>query len=118
MPRISESELILPVLHLLSMEKVITTSTLIKSLRELLQPSGEDLKLLHGRTDDKFSQKVRNLKTHDTLTKDGLVTEVSGYGQAAFIITPKGMKLYESKKDNLKSLFYSLSNKLVLFLEI
>ena len=30
-------------------------------------PSGEDLERLSNRSDDKFSQKVRNLKSHKTL---------------------------------------------------
>ena len=45
----------------------ITTSELIKELRELLKPQGADTDLLKGRADDKFSQKVRNLKSHRKL---------------------------------------------------
>ncbi len=33
-----------------------------------MEPSGEDLQILQDRNDDKFSQKVRNIKSHDTLT--------------------------------------------------
>lgn len=32
-----------------------------------MNPSGEDCKILSGRGDDKFSQKVRNLKSHNSL---------------------------------------------------
>jgi len=32
-----------------------------------MKPSGEDLEILHDRNDDKFSQKVRNIKSHDTI---------------------------------------------------
>lgn len=46
----------------------ICTSDLISCIREEMNPSGEDLKLLPKRTDDKFSQKVRNLKSHNTLS--------------------------------------------------
>lgn len=66
--RISESELILPSLCLMdSNGGRITTSELIAQLRELMQPKGEDLEILSGRNDDKFSQKVRNLTSHKTL---------------------------------------------------
>ena len=42
---------------------------MIKELRLILKPSGEDTKQLKGRSDDKFSQKVRNLKSHRKLEK-------------------------------------------------
>lgn len=45
----------------------IRTSELIDEVRRIMKPSGEDLDILEGRNDDKFSQKVRNLKSHDTI---------------------------------------------------
>ena len=66
MTTISEPELILPVLHILASRGQQTTSELIHLLRNLLHPTGEDLVILQGRNDDKFSQKVRNLKAHNT----------------------------------------------------
>ena len=42
----------------------INTSDLSKALRERLNPSGHDLEILAKRTDDVFSQKVRNLVSH------------------------------------------------------
>jgi len=44
----------------------IRTSSLIDRVREEMRPDGEDLEILAGRNDDKFSQKVRNLKSHNT----------------------------------------------------
>ena len=71
MARITEKELILPSLYLLNMEenKILSTTALINKLRILLKPDEEDLAIISGRSDDKFSQKVRNLKSHNTLTK-------------------------------------------------
>lgn len=71
MARITERELILPSLYLLNIEKnkTLSTTDLINNLRILLKPDEEDLATISGRSDDKFSQKVRNLKSHDTLTK-------------------------------------------------
>ena len=106
MERISESELVLPTLHILVTNGTTTTSELIQSLRSLLSPSGEDLDLLSGRNDDKFSQKVRNLKSHDRLTVQGLAKRVIlNNGQKAFSITEKGKKLYSDKRIYLDTLF-------------
>lgn len=70
--RISESELILPSLYLMELNGgSITTSELIQKLRWIMNPSGEDLEILDGRADDKFSQKVRNLKSHQTFERNG-----------------------------------------------
>lgn len=105
MTRISETELILPVLHILSSQGATTTTDLIGLLRGLLQPTGEDLEILKGRNDDKFSQKVRNLKAHDALTSRGLAEEEKHPGQStAFVITDKGKKLYLANKSDLNTL--------------
>lgn len=66
---IHESQLIDPSIQLIKKygNKGISTSELIKELRSILKPSGEDTKKLKGRSDDKFSQKVRNLKSHRKL---------------------------------------------------
>ena len=45
----------------------IRTSGLIAEVRRIMGSDGEDLEILEGRNDDKFSQKVRNLKSHDSI---------------------------------------------------
>lgn len=69
MVRIPEWDLVLPTLFVLnySENNFINTTNLIKELRIILKPTWEDLKILSWRSDDKFSQKVRNLKSHNTL---------------------------------------------------
>lgn len=47
----------------------LTTAELIEILREKMRPNGHDVKIIKGRNDDYFSQKVRNLKSHNTLSK-------------------------------------------------
>ena len=90
----------LPTLMLLAQaEDGLTTSEISRLLRALLQPSGEDLEILAGRNDDKFSQKVRNLKSHNTLTRDGLATENRG----RFRITSDGRGTYEQHAFDLKA---------------
>lgn len=95
--RISESELILPSLLLLkkSPKGRITTSDLIDGLRELLKPDGEDLKILPGRQDDKFSQKVRNLVSHNTLKREKVGNAKGGY----LYINNAGYSYLQKKQD-------------------
>lgn len=66
----SESDLIVPALRIIA-ERTdgITTSELISRLRDELKPTGKDVKILKGRKDDAFSQKVRNLISHKKILK-------------------------------------------------
>lgn len=91
----SENDLIFPSLQLLDEAKHgLSTTRLIEELRGLLKPTGQDLELNKWRKDDKFSQKVRNLKSHNTLTKKGLVVYMRG---GYWSITPTGRKyLFEN----------------------
>lgn len=68
---IQEQELIKPAVDLIKEygKRGISTSDLIRELRLVLKPKGEDTRKLKGRSDDKFSQKVRNLKSHRKLEK-------------------------------------------------
>ena len=76
----------------------ISTSNLIIHLRELMKPDGDDLEILNNRNDDKFSQKVRNLKSHKTLENKGYVK----FYNDKFFITEKGIKfLNEVQSDTL-----------------
>ena len=63
----SESEIAEVVLDIIKANPGITTSELIAEARCIMKPSGEDLEILANRNDDKFSQKVRNLKSHNSL---------------------------------------------------
>lgn len=66
----TEKELILPALKIIAEQTLgISTSELIHELRSMLQPSGRDILKLKGRSDDVFSQKVRNLISHKSITK-------------------------------------------------
>jgi len=88
MARITEKELILPSLYLLNKQedKTLTTTDLIDKLRDLLKPDDEDLVIISGRNDDKFSQKVRNLKSHNTLTR----SQFCSYQDNQFTLTNIG----------------------------
>lgn len=108
MARILEEDLHLPALYYIENENgVITTSQLSKKLRNLLNPDGEDLDILDNRTDDKFSQIVRNLTaTERSFVKNGYINRESGRNKPLFI-TQKGK---EHLKNNIKAVEYLLSN--------
>jgi predicted HNH restriction endonuclease len=100
--RITETELILPSLFLMSLNKdgAITTSELIQKLRELMKPTGEDLAILTGRNDDKFSQKVRNLTAHKTFERNDLAK----YKEKSIEITNNGRLHLQENQEILKYL--------------
>ena len=72
MTEYSEPDLILPALDIINRRPGIATSDLIIELEYMLAPDGEDLSILAGRSDTKFSQKVRNLISHHTIDQKGL----------------------------------------------
>ena len=92
--RIRERDLAITALKMaaLSPNGLITTSNLITALEQYFAPEGEDAEILHGRNDNKFSQKVRNLVSH----RDGSSTMFSkGYAnylerESGIQITDKG----------------------------
>lgn len=63
----SEGEIIPIALDVIKRTPGIRTSRLIDEVRSIMKPSGEDLEILDNRNDDKFSQKVRNIKSHKSL---------------------------------------------------
>jgi len=92
----SEQDLIIPALEVMrDHPRGVTTTGLIKELTRRLRPTGRDAEILKGRRDTYFSQKVRNLKSHDTLTSRGLATyEFRGRWR----ITDKGLQYVEENK--------------------
>lgn len=105
--RISERDLILPALWCMAeiFEKPITTTQLQKSLRELIKPTGEDLNILAGRNDDKFSQKVRNLRSHETLESLGFAHYRSEGRNGVWEISKDGRKFLQDNKQLIRYLY-------------
>ncbi|MDB4066161.1 hypothetical protein N9503_03870, partial [Candidatus Pelagibacter sp.] len=95
MSNFTESELI-PVALKIILDKPngIATKDLIIELRNLMSPNGEDLEMLSNRNDDKFSQKVRNIKSHRTLENKGYVK----FYEDKFFITEKGKNFLDEIK--------------------
>jgi hypothetical protein len=108
--KVTKRDLILPALWCIgqSKNKTISTTNLQRCLRDLLHPSGEDLEILKGRRDDKFSQKVRNLRSHETLESLGFATYESRSKNGYWTITDQGDVFLQ---DNLPLIIYLLSNE-------
>jgi predicted HNH restriction endonuclease len=106
--RIFEGDIRLPALYVISLHNgQINTTQLSILLRDLLKPTGEDLEPLKDRSDDYFSQIVRNLtaKTRP-FVKNGFIERDSQSGSPLFI-TPKGLEYLEEHKSELN---YLLNN--------
>ena len=102
--RITESELVLPSLYLMYIKGTpVKTSELIKLLEQLLHPEGKDMEILNKRKDTYFSQKVRNLKSHDTLVRKGYAE----YKEGAYLITSRGSEFVKCHGESIKYLFSS-----------
>jgi hypothetical protein len=93
--RIPESALVMPALeYIYDAGGRISTTDLIGRLEDWFEPDGKDNEILDGRADTKFSQKVRNLKSHKTLVKAGYATET----EDGFELTDAGRTLIESTR--------------------
>lgn len=69
-----------------------------------MKPTGEDLNILAGRNDDKFSQKVRNLKAHNTFERFGYA-EYKGGARNGFVeITNDGLNHLKQNQEILNYL--------------
>jgi predicted HNH restriction endonuclease len=98
--RIQEKQLILPALYCIknSPQNFLSTSDLIAQLREMLHPSREDIAPLKDRGDDKFSQKVRNLRSHKTLEQYEFCTYEHRGNNGYWSITAKGISYLEKNE--------------------
>ncbi len=111
MTRITEPDLILPALYIIQKQPGITTGELIGELRAIFNPIGDDAEILQGRSDDKFSQIVRNLVSHHTLDQrlGYTILDESGTTGSAHRLTENGIGFLQESQSPLESL---LSNSL------
>ncbi len=104
--RIEEKSLILPTLYIIKRDGATSTSDLIKELTAVFNPMGEDAAILSGRNDTKFSQKVRNLKSHRDSNQMNIYTDINSVGK--YTLTAKGE---EYLAENIEQIEYLFSNK-------
>lgn len=90
---LSENQLVVPALlaMLNSPNGSILTSDLIDHISGQFALDNQDLSPLLNRNDEKYTQIVRNLKSHKTFVKKGLAVEFEG----GFRITPEGVAWLE-----------------------
>lgn len=100
--RITEKILILPALYLIKRKGKVNTSELIEGLTIVFNPSGEDAKILTGRHDTKFSQKVRNLVSHRN--SNGM-TKYTNFKDGIYSLTGEGDLYVLSRLNELNYLF-------------
>lgn len=92
--RISEKQLVIPALKVISLNKQgVTTTELIEELENILCPKGKDAQIIPGRNDTFFSQKVRNLRSHETFERYGFAEYINN----KYFITETGRTFLESK---------------------
>lgn len=101
--RIEEKMLILPALYVIKRRGKASTTDLINDLTIAFNPSGEDAEILAGRNDTKFSQKVRNLKSHRDNNHMDIYTNLDEDG--CYSLTDEGLDLLESRIDELSYFF-------------
>lgn len=104
--RISEPDLVLPALLVISSNPGIATGNLREELEKIFRPSGEDAEILANRSDSKFTQMVRNLVSHETLSREGLAqyTERQDTRGGTFVITGKGQDYLNRNRQDLVDL--------------
>ena len=92
MSNYSESDFLIPAIIAMG-EKggKISTTELISVLTDFFQPDGTDIQIIKNRSDSYFSQKVRNLKAHNTLGKHGFAETT----EDGWKLTNEGKLMYE-----------------------
>jgi 5-methylcytosine-specific restriction enzyme A len=101
---LQERDLLLPALLVIEELGTASTSQLQTHLRALLEPAGDDLLPLVNRPDDRFSQKVRNLKSHKSLVRRGWVEYEARGNNGYWWLTAKGRNVLEANREFLDAL--------------
>ena len=104
--RIEEKTLILPTLYIIQRDGAVSTTDLIAELTAVFNPTGEDAAILAGRKDTKFSQKVRNLKSHRDSNRMDVYTAINTARK--YTLTAEGEKYLG---ENIEQIEYLFSNK-------
>jgi hypothetical protein len=99
-PRITEAQLRIVALRLLAEAPggFLTTENLIAELEHVFELEGQDAKILDGRSDTYFSQKVRNLVSHRS-SSSSLVKK----GYAEYDKDKRGFTITEAGRNFLKT---------------
>ena len=102
---ITESMLILPALYIIDRDGPITMTELKIRLTDFFNPTGEDAVILAGRKDTRFSQIVRNLRSHRATNG---MKHYTCFTEGKYTLTDAGKCFLRDSKDIIDYLF---SNK-------
>jgi len=94
-----------PFLMLLKENGEMITSNIIKELRNMLQPKGHDSEIINGRSDDYFSQKIRNIKSHQSLDKYVFYDELGNWR-----LNDDGLIFIDNNSDVVDQIYGIVSN--------
>jgi len=123
--RTRERELIIPSLKILmeygADKQLVPTKLLAKELRQVIELTPADRILLKNRSDDRFSQVIRNLVSHRTLEKKGLaVYQIDSMsGEQGYKLTDvgvatlreQGIRIEQKTVDRIGQLWLPLGEK-------
>jgi hypothetical protein len=100
--RISERSIVVPALRAAAQrpDGFISTSELILELEKALRPTGEDAEILRNRADTRFSQIVRNLKSHRQSSTSVFNRGLAVEERDGLRITPKGRAFLKQLPDS------------------
>ena len=101
--RIQEKDLLLPALYIIRRDGTSTMPQLIQELTALFRPVGEDAAILNNRNDMKFSQKVRNLKSHRAANGMAVYTNLTPEG--VYTLTEEGERYLSAHMEQMRYLF-------------
>lgn len=101
---ISEKDLVIPAVCLIATAPNgrMTSTELIAGLTKAFNPDGDSVAVLAGRKDTKFSQLVRNLKSHGTLVSKGLAY-YAGKNKQYYRLTNQGKAVYALMAGNVSA---------------
>jgi len=100
--RISEKAIVIPALRAAARRPTgfISTTELILELEKELRPKGEDAEILRNRADTRFSQIVRNLKSHRESSTSMFSRGLAIEERDGLQITAKGRAFLRELPDN------------------
>ena len=89
---LEEKQIVIPALQAMAQNGgFISTSDLIEHIRRTFILDAHDCEYLDGRNDERFTQIVRNLKSHKVFVKNGLAMEVAN----GFRINQSGLSVLD-----------------------
>lgn len=112
--RITEMLLRLPALLLIKQYPGITTTEIKEKFLDLFNPDGKDLDIAKNRNDTYFEQKVRNLKSHNSISQYTNYSKENGWelNDAGKIFMTDNQEAAEAIKSVLEDTSFTYSDKI------